>query len=146
MSRRMLLLALALAGLTLLLGSCSKEHEDLLTVLEGPVPKITLAQRLDPESVQLEWTVPNAGGVDEYRLYVGLYVNLGYAVLDSMAFWQATSEPELLYEDPGLAYVDPVLCEQAGLCDSLYVYTYFCVSAVRGGEESLLSPPAFITP
>ena len=146
MSRRMLLLALAFTALTLVLGSCSKEHEDVLAVLEAPVPRITSAQRMDTESVQLEWTVADAAGVDEYRLYVGLYANLGFTELDVDSLYTTTTETSYLYEDPGLAYVDADLCEQAGLCDTLYTYAYFCVSAVRGGNESLLSPPAFITP
>lgn len=137
-------LALMLMLLALALGSCTKEHEELVGGF--PLPRITTAQRVDPESVQLEWSVEDAAGVDEYRVYVGLYANIGYAVLDSMAFWQATDQPELLYEDPGLAYVDSSLCEQAGLCDSLYAYTYFRVSAVRGGSEGVPGPRAFVTP
>ena len=144
MSQRMILLALAFAALTVALGSCSKEHEELFGG-EGP-PRITSAQRMGTESVQLEWTAPDAAGVDEYRLYVGLYVNLGYAVLDTMAFYEATAASDFLYEDPGLATVDADLCEQFGICDTLYTFAYFCVSATRDGSEGPLSPPAFITP
>jgi len=142
MKPRLLIAGLVLVALAL--GSCSKEHEELVGGF--PLPRITTAQRVDAESVQLEWSVEDAAAVDEYRVYVGLYANLGYAVLDSMAFWQATDQPELLYEDPGLAYVDSALCEQAGLCDSLYAYTYFRVSAVRAGSEGVAGPRAFITP
>lgn len=144
MSRRTLAIALACTAFTLALGSCSKEHDELLS--RFPLPMITGAQRVDAESVQLDWTVEDAADVEEYRLYVGLYANLGFAVLDSMAFYASTASTSFLYEDPGLAYVDEELCEEAGLCDSLYAYTYFRVSAVRDGEEGVPGPRAFVTP
>ena len=136
------LFAFALAGLAL--GACTKEHDALLGSF--PLPVISEARLVDPQSVQLEWSVADAAGVDEYRVYVGIYANLGFAVLDSMAFFEAAPTTRYLYVDPGLSYVDEDLCDQVGLCDSLYTYTYFRVSAVRGGSEGVPGPRVFITP
>jgi hypothetical protein len=144
MLRRTLLLALAFTALALALGSCSKEHEELLNAF--PLPMITSAQRVDAESVQLEWSVEDAATVEEYRLYVGLYANLGFTELDVDSLYTATTATSFLYEDPGLAYVDDELCAEAGLCDTLYTYAFFRVSAVRDGVEGVPGPRAFITP
>ncbi len=144
MSPRMLLLALAFTASLLALGSCSKEHEELLA--DFPLPVITSAQRVGTESVQLEWRVADAAGVDEYRLYVGLYANLGFTELDVDSLYTATAATSYLYEDPGLAYIDEDLCAEIGLCDTLYTYAYFRVSAVRAGAEGLRGPRAFVAP
>ncbi len=127
-------------GLALLLGlgSCSKEHGDLIADFPA-MPEITGARLAGAEadSVYLSWTYAGARAVDEYRIYVGVRVNYGYGIFDTLGFWAATGEQNFAYQDPGLASVDPDLCEQFGVCDSAYKYAYFRVSAVVGGEEGI---------
>ncbi len=139
--RRILIGTALFVALALALGACSKEHGEL--VGDFPLPRIESARLADAQSVQLEWNVPDAAGVEEYRVYVGLYANLGYAVLDTMALEGSTTETSYLYIDPGLAFVDSALCATAFLCDSLYKYSYFRVSAVRGGVEGVPGPKIF---
>ena len=139
--RRNITVPALFAVLALTLGACSKEHGELIG--DFPLPQVQSAQLADAQSVQLEWDVPDADGVDEYRIYVGIYANLGYAELDTMALHGSTTETSYLYVDPGLAHVDEALCESALLCDSLYKYSYFRVSAVRGGSEGVPGPRAF---
>lgn len=132
--------------LALLLGACSNEHGELLA--DFPLPTIDEARLTGPESVTLNWSVPDAAGVEEYRVYVGVYANLGYTVLDEMEQVDVTSEPSYLYTDPLLDEVNYeidglFLCDDLGLCDSLFKYTYFRVSAVRAGEEGVPGPRIF---
>ena len=134
--------AFVLVLLAAILGACTQENDPLGE--RFPLPVITEARQVDSQTVQLAWNAPNPEGVDEFRLYVGLYANLGFTVLDVDSLYTTTSETSYTYVDPGLAFVDSGLCEQAGLCDTLAAYAYFRVSAVRAGVESDPGPRAFI--
>lgn len=125
----------------LLAGACSKEHGELLNGF--PLPRISEARLTGPESVQLRWSVQDAASVEEYRLYVGIYANLGYAALDTMTLAAATDADSYVYVDTALDSISEEYCDQAQLCDSLYRYTYFRVSAVRGGFEGVPGPRVF---
>ena len=128
--------------MALLLGaaSCSKEHGELLDSFAA-IPELTEARLggANADSVYLSWTYPHAADVDEYRIYVGIYINFGYAEFDELIFTGlATTDTSFVYYDEYLPYEDEELCEQFGLCDSIYKYTYFRISAMVGGEEGKL--------
>ena len=144
--RSIITLGTLLILLVLALGACSNEHGELLDAF--PLPRIDEARLTGPESVNLSWNIPDAGGVEEYRVYVGIYANLGYTVLDQMEEVAVTTDPSYLYTDPLLDELNYeidglFLCDDFLLCDSLYTYTYFRVSAVRGGEEGVPGPRTF---
>ncbi len=144
--RRTQMLGTLFALLALALGACSNEHGELLDAF--PLPMIESAQMTGPEAVTVSWDLPDPGGVEEYRVYVGVYANLGYTVLDDMQQTAITTEPGYLYTDPLLDEVNYeidgiFMCDDLGLCDSLYKYTYFRVSAVRGGVEGVPGPRVF---
>lgn len=149
--RRSLITLGAFLTLGLLLGACSKEHGELLSSF--PLPLISEAKLASAESVQLTWSVDDPIGVEEYRIYAGIYANLGFSELDTMSLAGTATGTSYLFEDEDLDEVNPwigndgendiYLCDDFGLCDSLYRYTYFRVSAVRGGLEGQPGPRVF---
>ncbi len=144
--RSIIIYGALLIMLVLALGACSNDHGELLDAF--PLPQLDAAQMTGPESVALSWNLPDAGSVEEYRVYVGIYANLGYTELDDMREVDVTTEPNYLYSDPLLDEVNYeidgiFMCDDLGLCDSLYKYTYFRISAVRGGVEGVPGPRVF---
>jgi hypothetical protein len=144
--RSLITIGVLLIALSAVLGACSNEHGELLDAF--PLPTIHEARMTGPESVTLNWDLPDAGSVEEYRVYVGVYANLGYTELDEMQEVAVTTEPSYLYSDPLLDEVNYeidglFMCDDLGLCDSLFKYTYFRVSAVRGGAEGVPGPRIF---
>ena len=131
----MRILALSfLAALCLMLGSCSKEHGDLIDTL--PVnPEITSLtfHGVPVDSVALAWDYADDDAVDEYRIYMGMYISLGGGIDDTLCLG-STSARSFGYKDAGLGVEDEDFCD-FGLCDPAYTYTYFRVSAVINGVE-----------
>ena len=135
-------LLLILILLTALIG-CT-QHEDW--VGDFPLPVLGQAQLhgANADSVHLTWTATDPGGVEQYMVYVGLHVDLGFATWDSLALADSTTATEFQYHDTALPAIDEDLCESVGMCDSLYKYTYFRISAVRGGAEGAAGPRRFV--
>jgi hypothetical protein len=156
------------AVILLLLGlalGCSREHEKMLGSF--PVlPVITEAtlfteagdvvpddeqvyvagngdtlQVGDPllQRVRLRWEMPDGSEPDSFRVYVGLLYENPYATVDTIAWHANVAGMEYVYQDPSLALRDPVTCDMIGMCDSLYTYAYFRISAVSAGEDGLRS-------
>jgi hypothetical protein len=96
--------------------------------------------------VHLTWSYVDHATVDEYRVYVGLYIDFGYGVFDTLVLEGTTADREFFYDDPGLALESEEICEALDLCDPLYTYTQFRVTAVNNGLESVASEKAFPTP
>lgn len=138
-------------GLAMLVGvfSCSTKHGDLVSSL--PIlPEITEA-RLGGEvvnRVELSWTYADDHLMDEddvYNVYVGLRVVFGASVFDTLSASPAgsTSDTEFSYMNTNLGLPAEDLCDEAGLCDPLYTYTYFRVSAVIDGVETVAGHRVF---
>jgi hypothetical protein len=133
MRQTILLLVLVLAlGFT----GCGKQHGDLLTSF--PLPLLDEATLIAGDEVHLAWSLADTVGVERYKIYVGLYV---YGA-EAAAVFDSTTAMEFDYVDANLSQVDPDLCA-VGACDSVYKYTYFQISAVRGGVEGAPGPRQF---
>jgi len=133
MRQTILLLVLVLAAG---LAGCGKQHGDLLESF--PLPRLSEATLVAGDEVHLAWSLTDTAGVDQYKIYVGLYV---YGA-ETVAVFDSTTAMEYDYIDANLSQIDPDLCA-VGACDSVYKYTYFQISAVRGGVEGVAGPRLF---
>ncbi len=142
---RKLILLFAISLLVGLFG-CSKRHNDL--TFQIPITPIITSADLSPseDSVHLVWDFEDHDLVDEYRVYVGIYLTFGQSVYDTVTLAQITPDRDAHYDDPGLALMNEQVCELLNLCGPTHEITQFRVTAVIDGVEGVASERVFPTP